>query len=253
MLHCWVKWVLSKLSTESSAGSVHRTVNWFGSWQLKRKQIASDCYGGRYPHSKKTFDIHEVLQLQEADATTVSWTNIVSISSASFVMLCVCFFEKTLRFHFDIFRHMSKCQIWTDAQGPQQLSSRAFGNVHGVLAALASQLHFALETVPAASCRNTWALMLSLDLHCRLHTNNDRNRVIVLKGGTKCQTESEEHQSKRVILFYFQDILRAHIVQSRSNSKDCQEVPDGCREMDLQDERADDGLDAKWIAGIVLG
>ena len=55
------------------------------------------------------------------------------------------------------------------------------------------------------------------------------------------------------VLFYFQDILRAHIVQSRSNSKDCQEVPDGCREMDLQDERADDGLDAKWIAGIVLG
>ena len=95
--------------------------------------------------------------------------------------------------------------------------------------------------------------MLSLDLHCRLHTNNDRNCVIVLKGGTKCQTESEEHQSKRVILFYFQDILRAHIVKSRSNSKDCQEVPDGCREMDLQDERADDGLDAKWIAGIVLG
>ena len=34
-----------------------------------------------------------------------------------------------------------------------------------------------------------------------------------------------------------------------SNSKDCQEVPHGCREMDLQDERAHDGLDSKWIAG----
>lgn len=67
------------------------------------------------------------------------------------MMLCVCF-------HFDIFRHMSKCQIWTDAQGPQQLSSRAFGNVHGVLAALASQLH--CEHLKRRSC---WAWIACVD------------------------------------------------------------------------------------------